>query len=82
MDPDQFADESSLIRAHRVCFHDKIAWSAIENMHLTWNAYVHFEYIKCWFDKGLNKLDKINKNSRYLLGIYNSGIWIWVLLQG
>ena len=35
MDPDQFADGGSLIRAHRVCFHDRIIGSAIENMHLT-----------------------------------------------
>ena len=68
MDPDQFADGSSLIRAHRVCFYDKIVWSAIENMHLTWTAYMHFEYIKCWLDKGFNKLDKINKKSRYFWG--------------
>ena len=25
MDPDQFADGRSLIRTHRVCFHDKIS---------------------------------------------------------
>ena len=43
---------------------------------------MHFQYIKCWLDKGFNKLDKINKKSRYFLLIYNSGIWIWVLLQG
>ena len=38
---------------------------------------MHFQYIKCWLDKGFNKLDKINKKSR----IFNSGILI-VLLQG
>ena len=26
---------------------------------------MHFQYIKCWLDKGFNKLDKINKKSRY-----------------
>ena len=66
MDPIQFADGCSLLRAHRVCFHDKIVRSAIQNMHLTLNAYA-FQYIKCWLDKGFNKLDKINKKSRYFL---------------
>ena len=82
MDPVQFADGSSLIRAYRVCIHDKIVWSAIQNMHLTWNAYAFSVYMKCWLDKGFNELDKINKKSRYFFVIYNSGIWIWVLLQG
>ena len=44
--------------------------------------HMHFQYIKCWLDKGFNKLDKINKKSRYFFVIYNSVIWIWVLIQG
>ena len=31
---------------------------------------------------GFNRWDKINKKSRYFFVIYNSGIWIWVLIQG
>ena len=27
--------------------------------------HTHFQYIKCWLDKGFNELDKINKKSRY-----------------
>ena len=43
---------------------------------------MHFQYIKCWLDKGFNKLDKINKKSRiFFCVIYNSGI-LRVLLQG
>ena len=30
-------------------------------------------------DKEFNKLDKIDKKSRFFFVIYNSGIWIWVL---
>ena len=36
--------------------------------------HMHFQYIKCWLDKGFNKLDKINKKSRYFFVNYNSGI--------
>ena len=42
MDPVQFADGNSLIRAHRVHFHDNIVWSAIQNMHK--NAYAFSVY--------------------------------------
>ena len=30
--------------------------------------HMHFQYIKCWLDKGFNKLDKIIKKSRYFFG--------------
>ena len=84
MDPVQFADGSSLIRASRVCFHDKIVWSAIQictyrEMHM------HFQHIKCWLDKGFNKLDKINKKSRYFfLWFMTLGFAFkyYILLQG
>ena len=45
MDPVQFADGSSLITAHRECFHGKIVGSAIENMHLTRNVYAFSGWI-------------------------------------
>ena len=31
--------------------------------------HMHFQYIKCWLDKGFNKLDKINKKSRFFFVI-------------
>ena len=40
--------------------------------------HTHFQYIKCWLDKGFNKLNKINKKSRYFFVIYN----LLVLLHG
>ena len=33
--------------------------------------HMHFQYIKCWLDKGFNILDKMNKKSRYLIMINN-----------
>ena len=33
--------------------------------------HMHFQYIKCWLDKGFNEFDKINKKSRFFLVIYN-----------
>ena len=62
-----------LIRAHRVCFHDKIAEVQFKICTLR-EMHTHFQYIKCWLDKGFNKLDKINEKSRYFFVIYNSGI--------
>ena len=35
--------------------------------------HMHFQYIKCWLDKGFNKLDKINKKSRYFCDIITRG---------
>ena len=34
---------------------------------------MHFQYVKCWLDKGFNKLDKINKKPRYFFVIYKAG---------
>ena len=36
---------------------------------------MHFEYIKCWLYKGFNKLDKINKKSRYFF-LWGGGVFI------
>ena len=37
--------------------------------------HTHFQYIKCWLEKGFNK-EKIDKKSRYVFVNYNSGIWL------
>ena len=36
----------------------------IENIQLS-ETHMHVQYIKCWLYKGFNKLDKIDKKSRF-----------------
>ena len=56
MDPDQFADGRSLIRAHRACSMIKLT-----EVQSNVNMHMHFQYIKYWLDKGFNKLDIYDK---------------------
>ena len=65
-----------LIRGHRVCFHDKIVIKFKFKICTLREMHMHYQYIKCWLDKGFNKLDKSNKKFRYFFVIYNSGILI------
>ena len=52
MDPVQFADGRCLIRAHTVCFHGKLF--EVQLKICTYREiHMHFQYIKCWLDRGL-----------------------------
>ena len=37
-------------------------------------THIQFQFIKCWLDKGFDKLDKINKTPDIFCVIYYSGI--------
>ena len=64
MDPVQFADGSSLIRAYRVKLSEHA--EAQFKKCTSGEMQMHFQYIKCWLDKGFNKLDKIHKKYGYI----------------